>query len=204
MNWHPVAGAISYKIQVSEDGEKSWADLEDDIKNTAFRLTDLTDGEKIHVRVLARGTSEWSEYSDSYPVYPSGEAPHYPEGLWVQQKGVKAHVTWGQILGAGKYTLYRRIKGEKDFVSVYTGEERNIFIDQPDSVNIYEFTVTATNGVGESPMSPVSDTDEARIVNWYPVPGELYRRVTTSYEQGYPEWNHLIELELPVLTYPVD
>jgi len=53
-------------------------------------------------------------------------------------------------------------------------------------------------------MSVISDNDPARIINWYPVPGEKYRRVTESYEQGYDIWNNLIEKYMPVLDYPVD
>jgi hypothetical protein len=168
---------------------------------TNYKLSGLTDGKKVHVRIIARGKGGLSEPSNDYPIYPTSAVPHCPEGLWVVKEGSKVNVSWGQILGANNYTLYRRTKGTSDYQTVYSGPERNTAFVLPDSLKVYEFCITATNGNGESGKSVVSDTDENRIINWYPVPGETYRRVTESYEQGYSEWNNLIERNLPVLKY---
>jgi hypothetical protein len=48
----------------------------------------------------------------------------------------------------------------------------------------------------------VADTDKNRFINWYPIPGEIFRRDTESHESGYIEYNNQIEQEMPVLKYP--
>jgi len=204
VKWFPVAGASGYDLQVSTDGENTWLDVANGIEDTRYKLTGLTDGKKVHIRVIARGKGGQSEPSNSYPVYPSSSVPHAPDGLLAVKDGARVNLSWGHILGANRYTLYRRIKGSSEFQEVYSGEEHNAGITLQDTSVIYEFCVTATNGVGESRKSVISDTDESRIINWYPVPGETYRRVTESYEQGYAIWNNWIEQALPVLKYPVE
>jgi hypothetical protein len=203
VEWHPVTGAQDYSVQMSTDGEITWIDVEQGIKSTHYKLTGLTDGKKLHVRVIARAKGGQGNPSDSYPIYPTGVIPHAPEGLRAVTEGHKVSLIWGQILGTNQYTLYQRTQGASDYQKVYSGPETRTTIDLPDSLKVYEFCVTATNGIGESEKSVSADTDENRIINWYPVPGETYRRVTESYEQGYPIYNNWIEQAMPVLKYPV-
>jgi hypothetical protein len=110
-------------------------------------------------------------------------------------------VSWGQLLGADQYGLYQRKKGVSGYQKVYSGDQRNVSIRLSDS-DIYEFAVTAANDNGESDKSILVDTDPGRLINWYPIPGEVFRRDTESQENGYVEYNHWIEQEMPVLQYP--
>jgi hypothetical protein len=202
VEWQPVDGAISYNIQISTDAEKTWSDFAKDIKDTQYKLTGLMDNHKIHVRLIAKGPGGISEPSDSYPIYPTSNVPHCPEGLRAVKEGSRVSLTWGQILGANKYTLYQHVKGEPVYQVVYSGSEREASVILASTSKVYEFCVTATNGIGESEKSILADTDENRIINWYPLPEGTYRRVTESVEQGYPIYNNWIEEAMPVLKYP--
>ena len=204
VEWIPVTGALDYTLQISTDAEKTWSDVAHDIKSTQYTLTDLTDSNKVHIRLIAKGLGGLSEPSNSYPIYPTSNVPHYPEGLRAIKEGSKVSLSWGQILGANKYTLYQRVQGAPNYQAVYSGSECNASITLAVPFKIYEFCVTATNGIGESKKSILADTDENRIINWYPSPGETYIRVTETVEQGYPIFNNWIEEALPILKYPVE
>jgi hypothetical protein len=204
VEWQPVDGASSYNIQLSNDAEKTWSDVALDIKDTQYKLTGLTDNHKIHVRLTAKGPGGVSEPSNSYPIYPTSSVPHYPEGLRAIKEGLKVNLSWGQILGANNYTLYYRIQGAPGYQVLYNGSVCNASITLPVSSKVYEFCVTATNGIGESEKSNTIDTDDNRIINWYPLPEDTYIRVTESHEHGYPIYNNWIEQAMPVLKYPVE
>ncbi len=202
VEWQPVDGALSYNIQISSDAEKSWSDVVQDIKNTQYKLTGLTDNNKVHVRLIANGPGGFSEPSNSYPIYPTSNVPHCPEGLRAVKDGSSVSLSWGQILGANKYTLYQRVKGESVYQVVYSGPDQHALVTLPSTSKAYEFFVTATNVIGESDKSVPADTDENRIINWYPLPEGTYKRITESVEQGYPIYNNWIEQAWPVLKYP--
>ena len=201
IGWTPVPGAEVYRIQKSVDGGNTWETVAENVQGIQTRLSGLTAGVKIHVRVIAVGAGGASAPSSDYPVYPDADKPHAPEGLRAINTGCNAELTWGQILGVDQYVLYQRKKGTTDFQKVYTGDQRKVVLPLPDSA-IYEYAVTAVNDNGESDKSFIADTDPYRLINWYPVPGEIFRRDTESHENGIFEVNHWIEQKMPVLKYP--
>ncbi len=201
LEWSPVAGATAYSVQKSTDGGLNWTNLTE-ITNTKYKLNGLPGGEKVHVRILAKGKGGLGEPSGDYPVYPETAKPHAPEGLMALKTGNEISLSWGQVLGADQYALYQRGKGASDFTKVYYGNNCKTAIKLTNDTKIYEFAVTATNGNGESGKSIIADTDQNRLINWYPVPGEIFRRDTESQENGYNEYNHWIEQKMPVLKYP--
>ena len=202
LEWLPVSGATSYSVQKSMNGGTGWEDHANGIEGTKYRISGLAEGKKVHIRVLANAKGGTSNPSGDYPVYPTSLKPHAPEGLIAVKNENEISLSWGQVLGADQYTLYQRLKGSSDFKKIYSGTERlrSIHINANDK--IYEFSVTSTNGNGESEKSIIADTDENRLINWYPVLGELFRRDTESQENGYPEYNYWVEKKMPVLKYP--
>jgi hypothetical protein len=202
LEWPPVPGALSYSIQKSTDGGINWINMADNIQGTKYRVSGLTDGKKVHIRVSAKGRGGIGEPSGDYPVYPTSALPHQPEGLRLMKSGGEVSLNWGQVLGADQYTLYQREKGATEYCLIYSGTDCNYNTKLADEDRIYEFSVTASNGNGESARSIPADTDESRLINWYPVPGEIFRRDTESHENGYHEYNHWKEQEMPVLKYP--
>ena len=201
IGWTFVAGATSYLVEKSMDGGNTWANVAENIRENRYRLSGLTAGTKIHVRVTAQGEGGLSEPSNDYPVYSSNDKPYAPQGLLAVCSGNQVQLSWGQILGVDQYALYQRKKGTTNFQKVYSGDQRATSLHIPDG-DIYEFAVTAINDNGESEKSFIADTDPNRLINWYPVPGEVFRRDTESHENGYHEYNHWIEQEMPVLKYP--
>ena len=202
LEWPAVPGATSYALQKSTNGGITWNTVTKNIQSTHYKLTDLTDGKKLHVRIMAIGKGGISEPSGDYPIYPTSGKPHAPEGLNALKTGNHVTLSWGQVLGADQYKLVQREKGTSDFKTIYTGTNRFASVKLTSSSKVYEFSVTATNGNGESAKSIIADTDENRLINWYPVPGEIFRRDPESQENGYDEYNHWIEQKMPVLKYP--
>ena len=158
LEWSPVAGATSYSIQKSLNGGTEWSEAANEIITTNYTLTGLTDCEKVHVRILAKGKGGVGEPSVDYPIYPETAKPHSPEGLSAICESNKVSLNWGQILGADQYVLYQREKGSLKFKKVFsgTGCKTSLSLDNP-SV-IYEFAVTSANGNGESDKSVMADS----------------------------------------------
>ena len=205
LKWNQVAGADSYRMELSKDGELNWETVGDQLKGVTASVADLKNNSKIHLRVIAQGKGGDSEPSDAYPAYITGQPPHAPEGLLLDLNSSQVKLSWGSILGAGSYRLYRRTKAVKsDFNKIYEGAD-TFFADQkPSSGLIYEYRVTAINGNGESSYSPLATTDPKSFINWAPKGGEGFRRDTENHENGFPEYNPFKEDEMPVLIYPIN
>ncbi|MVM33173.1 hypothetical protein GO755_24245 [Spirosoma sp. HMF4905] len=204
ITWKSIPGAALYRVELSKDGGVSWGTIADNLPKTSLPLQGLTNGTKVHVRILGKGAGGWSAPSDEYPIYVTDQVPHAPEGLLVEPSGKRVSIRWGQILGANRYSLYRREKNGDStrVINVYSGPERVFFDKTIQSAKVYEYWVTATNGNGVSKRSTMSDTDPARMINWFPKPNESFRRDTRSHENGYDEYNPFVEAAKPILTYP--
>ena len=205
IEWKKSEGAIAYRLETSKNNGTSWEAFESEIQGTKLTLKNLVNGTKLHVRVLVKGTGGWSVPSDDYPLYVTNKPPHAPEGLLVTSSNGEAEIMWGEILGAGTYKLYRNKKqeGSQKAQIIYSGKGRSFNDVLPDSNEIYEYQITAENKNGTSEKSTISDTDPSRLINWYPKPGEIFRRDTRNHENGYDEYNPFIEEAMPVLHYPL-
>ncbi|HWZ14734.1 MAG TPA: hypothetical protein VNW95_05800 [Mucilaginibacter sp.] len=203
VKWQPVAGATAYLVQISKDGGSNWADASANLAVTNATITNLTNDSKVHVRVIAKGLGGQGEPSNDYPVYVTDKVPHAPEGILVNPNGPRVKITWGQILGAAEYKLYRRERNAKpqSYIMIYSGGNHS-FMDNKQTSKIFEYVVTAINGNGESLKSVMSDSDPSSFLNWEPIPGEGFRRDTRSHENEFSEYNPFVEDMLPVLTYP--
>lgn len=193
VSWKNVPGAASYQLQVSKDNGITWASVQG---NT---LKGFDNGIKLQLRVITKGAGGEGEPSDAYPAYITDKAPHHPDGLIARLYGGKAHVSWGEVLGASQYKLYRRKKGTEQYQPVYTGTART-FTDN--TTQVWEYVVAAINGNGEGLRSPSVDTDPAKFLNQEPRPEEGFRRDTENHENGFPEFDPLQEDRMPILRYP--
>ena len=204
IGWQPVNGALSYQLQVSRDGGQHWENTASPVRENTIELTGLTNGQKIHVRLIAQGKGGSAVAGDDYPVYPTDQVPHAPEGLLVDITGPKSQLSWGGILGVGSYRLYRREKHATDTIYhlIYNGAAR-CYSDVKEPGRIFEYAVSAVNGNGESAKSTVSDNDPKRFLNWQPIPGEGFRRDIENHENGFSEFNPFVEDQLKRLSYPV-
>jgi hypothetical protein len=163
------------RLEMSKDNGKTWTKL-GDTKTTDYTFDALSDINKIHVRAIAVGIKE-SAPSEDYPIYFERDKPHYPEQL-----------SWGKVLGASTYKLYRRRLGEATFTPIYEGltpqyldkTAQNVVpayanpsawangAQDRTGIVVYEYALTTVNGLGESAMSPTENTDPAAWTNWYP------------------------------------
>lgn len=117
LEWQKLKTAESYEISISDDGEYIYKSI-GKTNETSFKVDRLENG-KYHVRVRGITAKKFGEWSHAYPVYVTGEKPHYPDGLRVVKNGNKYVATWGEVLGCGEYRLYK--VGSK--TPVYAGKE---------------------------------------------------------------------------------
>lgn len=206
LSWKAVPGAEAYLLQISKDGGSTWETAKDQVTEPSATITDLSDGVKVHFRVIGKGQGGNGEPSDEYPVYVTEKVSHAPEGLLLDLNGAQVKISWGSIFGAGSYQLYRRRKdppAKTAFELVYTGSITSFQDKKPAPGIIYEYAVTAANGNGESIFSSLAGTDPGSFLNWEPRAGEGFRRDTEDHENGFVEFNHLEEVKKPVLSYPL-
>jgi hypothetical protein len=181
-----TAKMLKIRFEMSKDNGKTWTKL-GDTKTADFTFDALSDVNKIHIRAIAVGTRE-SAPSDEYPVYFERDKPHYPEGLQLTLGVNSVQLSWGKVLGASTYKLYRRRLGDATFTPIYEGLTPQYFdktaqnvipaYENPSrwanlaqdrtGVVVYEYAVTTVNGLGESALSPIENTDPAGWTNWYP------------------------------------
>jgi hypothetical protein len=181
----PVAGAESYRLEVSRDGGRTW-ESKIDSSRSPILIDGLRNQTKVHVRLIAINAEHQSEASDEYPVYVTDQPPASPEGLGLTLGTNRADASWGQLLGVKEYRLYRRVRGQSvdGWKVVYAGLDHS-HVDSdasgvvpaavlpggdetPPPPMIYEYAVTAVNGNGESPKSDLANTDPTSWRNWWP------------------------------------
>ncbi|MEV4969910.1 fibronectin type III domain-containing protein [Streptomyces scopuliridis] len=192
-----VAAARCYLVQLSSDGGTTWTPVAE-VEQSPCRLTGLADGEKYHVRVVARNSARQAAPGADYPVYAERRAPDPPDGLTLRLSPGSVTATWGEVLGAGRYRLYRRRKGDRAYREVFAGLGfRHIDdapgvvpgYDDPDQdtadVTVYEYAVAAENGNGVGPKSAAVDTDPRSPRHWYPPTDLVFRRQHTYNQPPY-------------------
>lgn len=189
----PCAGAETLRAEISADGGRSFRPAgECPAESRVLQVCGLADG-KYHVRLCGAAARRAGEYSALYPVYVTGSVPHWPEGLRIEAEGDGFRVSWGGVLGADRYSLYRTDGPEP--VPVYSGEERTYFVKEG------AYSVTASNGNGESAASPERSCSGA-LAHWDAHPEVPFVRDTRSHEHGYKGFPFIENKEKPVLTYP--
>ncbi|WP_127587017.1 fibronectin type III domain-containing protein [Paenibacillus koleovorans] len=201
LSWEPASGADYYEVAISEDGGDTWPIAITDIRDPHYRLTG-DNGTKRHVRVRGVNGANSGEWSHDYPLYYTGDVPAVPDGLRIQRLAVGFRVTWGWLLGASSYKLYRKAQSNATYICIYTGQENDFTDTQIDPGLTYEYCVAACNGNGEGEASPARDTAAGGLTDWDPLPDETFRRYTKSHEYGYQGFDHWANRDKPVLHYP--
>lgn len=184
-----VAGADDHLLELSTDGGRTWT-VAAETAGSPGRLTGLADGRKYHVRVAARNADRRGVPGADYPVHATGDPPEPPDGLRLRLGHGTVTATWGEVLGAARYRLYRRARGDTEYREVFTGAGFE-YVDQvpgvgpasgdrgedgPGDAPVHEYAVAAENGNGVGPASPAVDTDPGSWRHWYPPVDLVFRR----------------------------
>lgn len=206
-------GATDYKLQYSQDNGKNWSDGAQG-ESSPLVISKLTNGEKVHLRLVALNQNIESKPSKLYPLYVSNLSPEHPDGLLLQLGDNQVKATWGECLGVTDYNLYRRQKGAKEWEKIYSGLAREYLDKVPDVVpayrlagsidnpnpyqgKVYEYAVSASNLNGEGGKSEIRNTDPTSWLNWQ-VPVELkFRRQSEFTKPPYFK-----NFQTPPLFYP--
>lgn len=172
---HPVDGATAYRFEYSTNAGQSWVKLTEQPKNSLL-IQAFGNETKGYVRVVAVNQEHESEASVVYPIYFTIDKPNYPDGLRLEVVSGKTKLSWGKVLGCEVYRLYRRAKGAAKFQLIYSGNKNDFTDSILNHQTIYEYSVSAVNGNGESSLCPEIDDDPANWLNFDPMPGERFRR----------------------------
>ncbi len=195
ISFAPVASATSYRIELSHDGGTTWTTA-GTATTPEFTLTGIKAPDKVQLRVVAlNGTTEGPPSTD-YPVYVAGRPAGPPEGLRLTLAMDRATASWGEVLGAKEYVIYRRQVGQNAWTEVHRGPQRS-FVDHLQGISpaeqvpgleaealrqpaaspiIYEYAVSSVDGLGESVKSSIATTDPASWRNWYPEVPLIFKR----------------------------
>ena len=198
-----VPGAAKYRIESSSDCGVTWQPVSVTDRGEAD-INGLANGSKIHVRAIALSPGgRAGEPADEYPIHVSEAPPTSPDGLKVDISSGSPVLSWGEVLGAGEYHLFRRQKGSGGFTEIFHGpgrrfEDKDLRISEP-SAPIYEYAIAASNGNGTGKMSETIDTDHSSWRNWNPEGDLTFKRRT-----GYWRWPYVKPEEEPPLHYPTN
>jgi len=183
VEFEEVPAAESYVIQLSRDGGTHW-ETAGAARQSPFTLHGLDNGTKYHVRVVATNADQISDPGPDYPVYVDDKRPPAPDGLRLHLGGEYVDASWGEVLGASRYRLYRRLKGDLGYREVFAGLAFEFRDTEPDTDRVYEYAVAAENGNGIGPESTPIDTDAASPRFWEP-PVKGFRRQHTYNQPPY-------------------
>lgn len=194
--------AEKVRIEVSTDQAKTWKPVVT-TRHSSYRLAPRQEG-KVHVRAVSvRGKKE-ADFAPEYPLYTTCRPPHYPEGLRLKLGKNKVTLNWGKVLGVKKYRVYRRRLGEDKYRLLYEGKFNSYVDDMAAGVMeaalcpgrlekkemdiqmiVYEYTVTAVDGYGESLFAPAVNTDSTSWANWYPYTTLKFKRTSAFWMEPY-------------------
>lgn len=170
--------AQRYRVELSEDGGNTWLSALE-TEQTHCRLHDLHNGRKYHARVRGANQGREGEPCWEYPLYPTARPAQAPDGLRVVREGQGYRVTWGEVLGASEYRLYRLAGNVRALA--YAGPLREFLAGPEEAV----YAVSAVNGNGEGALSTARATQADGLEHWDPRPEEAFRRYWVSHEYGY-------------------
>jgi hypothetical protein len=207
--WAPVDEADAYRLAISRDGGQSWRILDESIRGSAYRLGGMGGCGKLHVKIRAVREELEGPWSGPYPVYLTADAPPPPDGLHLTRTECGIKASWGMVPGAAGYRLYRRERSDnRQWEQVYEGTDRVCVSEctagagPDDGGTGYEYRVSALNGNGEGPPSPVRNTRD--IADRDPKPEEGFRRYVRSHEYGYSGYDYREQAARPDLPpYPL-
>ncbi|MHA6484936.1 hypothetical protein ACX1C1_23890 [Paenibacillus sp. strain BS8-2] len=169
VRFHEAPGATRYQVQISEDYGETWQTTAV-VTETSCRLEGIINGKKYFVRVCGINEhAKLGEYSHEYPLYPSDRMPEPPEGLDIVIQGDELELTWGSVLGAQSYRLYRMdFRGQQELI--YAGENTRYSCVRSDCGEIHQYTVSTVNLCGEGvPYPHPVDDNPASLRNFKPL-----------------------------------
>lgn len=142
-------------------------------------------------------------------------SPPPPDGLAAEPGSGKVCLTWGEVLGATAYRLYRRSPGELEFKKIFRGlaheftdtiDSRPAFAEpglkaaalrHADEPAVHQYAVAAINGSGEGARSLTVDTDPRAWSNWKPTADLRFKR-----RSGFWLPPYVREIDVPPAYYP--
>ena len=212
----PVSGAEKYRVELSRDGGATWQPA-GETADTRYLLRGLSNGEKVHARIIAFNREHASRPAAEYPIYVTDRVPMPPDGLKARLGTNEVKLKWGDLLGVKEYRLYRRQRGETRWNVIFHGlanefTDREVKVSsafpdagqqaaaasvEPNHGPIYEYAVAATNANGEGDKSLVADTDPANWRNWTPTDDLRFKRRSEFWHEPW-----VAPDQVPPMYYP--
>ncbi|MBC2595933.1 fibronectin type III domain-containing protein [Ruficoccus amylovorans] len=205
--WQAGAGTKQIRLEISTDNTQSWQPLvtfDVDAPQGSHRIDGLTNREKVHLRAISLNGQRSAKPSPAYPLYVSDQPLLPPDGLTLDLGNDQVALSWGEVLGASSYRLYRRKQGTEQWTLVQDalsntcvdvaatgvvqeyplpGDAENAGRDMS-GVTIYEYAISSVNQNGEGPKSISVSSDPRSWLNWWPQTSDLRFRRRSAYWQS--------------------
>ncbi len=165
-------GAEFYEVEISDDYCCTWKRVAQTTENSC-KIENLTNGNKYFVRVRGVNSEKSGDYAHEYPVYPTVEKPLAPEGLDITILDEELVISWGKVLGANGYKLYKK-SSDGQVRILYSGCQTNISIPRSHNEGISFYAVSATNLNGEGPISNYEINDDPEALQNFKPLSEMY------------------------------
>jgi len=156
------AAITDYKVEVSSNC-RTYTEIAHEAFNTlGFNATNLLPGTKYCFRVSAKNSVGYSAKSEVVEVVTSGNAPAAPTGLGIKPAKTSVTLSWAApAIVDGSAVRNYTVEYSKDggitwlLVKKPISNSRSLTIVGLKTKSTYQFRVTATNDVGDSPVSAV-------------------------------------------------
>ena len=199
----PVASATSYRLERSADTGETWTPVGETADGN-FTIQGVTAPTKFHLRAIALNGRQAARPGTDYPVYVTGTPVLPPTGLRLAPSAGQVVATWGEVLGAREYRLYRQRTANGPWELAYAGSATTATDTVPGLMapyadpglaeaairpvpagSIVRYAVSAVDGIGEGPRSLSETTDPSAWTNWLPAVPLKFRRQSAYWLPPY-------------------
>lgn len=149
LSWGKVNGAVSYEVYRKNNANEEWK-LIDTINSTIYIDKNIQEG----LTYIYSLKTVASDMKSSFNTAVTVSRVSAPELIGVESDTDGVNISWKQVKSAGGYNVYRKARGENEWVLVTTiGAVASSFKDTTADSGYYTYAVTATLNKSESLMS---------------------------------------------------
>ena len=149
IKWQPSAGATSYTIYRKVEGEPEFSELTTGVLTPPFVDPGLTNGTRYSYQLLATTAASYSDFSASVSAIPVPPPPKSGPVVSAVAGNGKVTLTWSEVPGAARYSIYRSTTGAFIGPPIGTTTETTFRNGGLANDTTYFYTVAAHNIGGE-------------------------------------------------------
>lgn len=201
IKWQPSAGATSYTIYRKVEGQPEFSELTTGVLTPPFVDPGLTNGTRYSYQLLATTAASFSDVSATVSAIPVPPPPRSGPVVSAVAGNGKVTLTWSEVPGAARYSIYRSTTGAFIGPPIVTTTETTFRNGGLANDTTYFYTVAAHNIGGEgaraaavsavpvapplAPQNPAAvPVSKQMTLSWSPSDGAttyaIYRSTSTN------------------------